>query len=531
MPPTLTNYVQRSGRTGRTRGSTSLVATTVRGTHPVDAHYYDDLDRFFSSFDPVRVPPPLDFDEVVASHVITEVVAYLVRNPHPSNTLDEVYYANQPADSVAAFADQIEANLEQLRTFITGDVEQRLRDHVEDVFGPRGSALFDEVFDAAGPVSFERRAAQACDRLRSFSDGTDLDDVRDGNDRLDSWLNQLGYLANYRDFGQQFPVQFEGSSEGISFQGEGRLYDFFPGEANGRGAVMTLYGSTYLVSDVEGTSEPLQTVAICTNEDGSLPFESYSGTVARCPHCGSDLEATQVHGVQAVSCRKAYQFEDQFSTSPIMTTHVEERNSPDAGREETLFELSCTVTQGSYDVVDFIPAFERRHSMSDGEDIKRSEARVAGSGDNEQYAPIGNQYTTQGVCLSFEKSAIAERLASDDPEADEVWPQIFVSLEQALTKAVTVVSQSEQDDFRVKATATADQVQVYIVDNSQGGNGIASQVASHLAAVEDEVRNVVDCDYCGEYCENCLLIERTPATYLENDLLHRSRLETALTPS
>jgi len=529
MPPTLTNYVQRSGRTGRTRGSASLVATTVRGTHPVDAHYYDDLDRFFNTFEPVRVPSPLTFDEVVASHVVTEVIAYLARNHHSSNTFDDVYYANQPVDSVEEFVDQIEVNLDQLQTFISSDVEQRLRTHIEDVFGSRGLDLFEAVFQGNGSASFTQRAHQMCSRLRSFSDSTDLDDVRDGNNRLDAWLNQLGYLANYRDFGQQFPVEFEGSSEGISFQGDGRLYDFYPGEQNSRGAVMTLYGSTYLVSDVEGTSEPLQTVAICTNEDCSRPFESYSHTVSACPHCHASLDTISVHGVQAVTCRKAYQYEDLFSTSPIMTTHVAEHDETTA-RDAVLFGLDCEVTTGSYEVVDFIPAFERRHSMGTGEEIKRSEARLTSPDSvDDRYAPVGNQYTTQGLCLTFAKSDIADRLSTDDPNGEEIWPQIFVSLEQALTKAVTVITQSDQDDFRVKATATEDQLHVYVVDNREGGNGIASQVESHLPEVEDEVRHVVDCEYCGQYCENCLLIERTPATYLENDLLHRSQLETALT--
>ena len=532
MPPTLTNYVQRSGRTGRTRGSASLVATTIRGTHPVDAHYYEDLNRFFNTFDPVRVPPPLEFDEVLASHVVTEVIAYLARNTHPSNTFSEVYYANQPVDSVGAFADQIASNLDDLRTFITDEVDQRLRTHIEDVFGARGLELFDAVFAGSGPVSFEQRAVQMCDRLRSFSDSTDLDDVRDGNNRLDAWLNRLGYLANYRDFGQQFPVQFEGSSQGISFEGSGRLYDFFPGETNNRGAVMTLYGATYLVSDVEGTSEPLQTVALCTNEECTRPFESYGGTVTRCPHCHSSLEATPVHGVQAVTCRKAYRFEDQFSTSPIMTTHVEEQPETTTPRETDVFGLPCTVTTGGFDVVDFIPAFERRHSMSTDEEIKPSEARLTGDEDEEErYAPIGNQYTTQGLCLTLEKTDIADRITDIETETEDIWPQIFVSLEQALTKAITVTTQSEQGDFRVKATATENLLHIYIVDNRQGGNGISSQVDTHFDDVEDEVLNVIDCDSCGAYCENCLLIERTPATYLENNLLQRSLLKTALTES
>lgn len=532
MPPTLTNYVQRSGRTGRTRGSASLVATTVRGMHPVDAHYFDDLDRFFGNFKPVRVPEPFDFDEVLAGHVVTEVVAYLARNRHHTDTFEGTYRVDQPVDTVAEFARRIEANLEELREFISEDVSNRLRDHIEGVFGQRGLDVFEAVFLGDGPVSFQYRVQQSCSRLRSFSDGVDLDDVRDGNDRLDYWLNRLGYLANYREFGQQFPVQFEGRSESISFQGDGRLYDFYPGEENERGSVMTLYGTTYLVSDVEGTLNPLQTVVICPNEDCVRPFESYSTGAEQCPHCESTLDLISVHGVQAVTCRVARMFEDQYSTSPLMTTHVANRGEEVAGRDAVVFGLSCTVNVGGYDVVDFIPAFERRHSMGSGKEIKRSEARITAGGDGSdasQYAPVGKQYATQGIRLRFDQETVAERLQENALAQDEeMWPILFVSLEQALTKAVAVVTQSDQDDFRVKVTATDGELSVYIVDSRQGGNGIATQVDRHLDAVVDEVRNVIDCDQCSGYCENCLLIERTPATYLDNDLLNRTLLATAI---
>ncbi|WP_123538148.1 DEAD/DEAH box helicase [Halosimplex salinum] len=531
IPPTLTNYVQRSGRTGRTRGSESLVATTVRGTHPVDAHYYDDLDRFFGSFDPVRVPEPFDFDEILAGHVVTEVVGYLARNPQPGDTFEATYRVDQSVDSVAAFADRVEANLDELRTFVRDDMADQLRDHIEGVFRQRGLEVFDEIFSGAGPVSFRQRTQQTCSQLRSFSGSTDLDDIRNGNDRLDFWLNRLGYLANYREFGQQFPVQFEGSSESISFQGDGRLYDFYPGEENERGAVMTLYGSTYLVSDVEGTQEPLQTVAICTNDDCTRPFESYRTAAEQCPHCGSPLDMISIHGVQAVSCRKAYQFEDQFSTSPIMTTHVAGRSEAAASDEAVAFGLTCDIAVGSYDVIDFIPAFERRHAMGSGKDIKRSEARIPDSDtDDARHAPVGNQYATQGITLRFEQAEMADRLPDTalEQEGEAVWPQLFISLEQALTKAVAVETQSDQDDFRVKVMATDDEVCVYIVDNRQGGNGIATQVDQHLDAVVNEAKNVIDCDECSGYCENCLLIDRTPATYLDNDLLNRTILAKAL---
>jgi len=46
--------------------------TVIRGQHPVDGHYYANLDSYLGEFEPVRIPDPEDFDEVLAGHVVTE---------------------------------------------------------------------------------------------------------------------------------------------------------------------------------------------------------------------------------------------------------------------------------------------------------------------------------------------------------------------------------------------------------------------------------------------------------------------------
>ena len=149
----------------------------------------------------------------------------------------------------------------------------------------------------------------------------------ENNNRLDQWLSRLGYLANYRSFGQQFPVKFEGHSEGIEFEGSGRLYDMYPGEENDLGALITLHGTDYIVDDVHGSSTPLATVNICTNEDCDYPFESYSLADEQCSYCGEDLEETNIHGVSSVECKPARGGQKLYNTHGLMTTSITSEES------------------------------------------------------------------------------------------------------------------------------------------------------------------------------------------------------------
>jgi len=196
-------------------------------------------------------------------------------------------------------------------------------------------------------------------------------------------------------------------------------------------------------------------------------------------------------------------------------------------------------------VTDFVYAFERRHSSSPDKSVLRSQALIERDpsspapesgkswedrleeSETEEYAPVGQQYHTQGMTLEFDQNDVADRIDVGDDE--ESWPQALVSLKQALEKAIAVVAQCERSDFRVDTDKTESTISVNIVDSRQGGNGIAWQVWNALDDIQARVEEVADCDRCEDYCDECLLLSRTPAYYLENDLLDNQVLSALIT--
>jgi ATP-dependent helicase YprA (DUF1998 family) len=546
VPPTLTKYVQRSGRTGRTRGSSSLVMTVVRGQHPVDGHYYANLESYLGSFEPVRVPNPYDFDELLAGHVATEVFAYLARNPHPEDVLQRMYSIPEPErENLAKFVSNVREHIEILNDFICDEMDGVLRDRMREVFDDRGVEVYDQIFFGNGPLSLSRRTEQTFGGLTGMSGSAGANrQLTKQTSRLDQWLGKLGYLANYRTFGQSFPVKFSGTSDKVSFEAGGRLYDMYPGQQNGLGAMVTHHGIDYVVSDVRGTPNPITGVAICDNEECDRRFQSYDADEGVCPHCESELKITDVHGVANVECEEARGGRANWRTHAEMSTHI---GTPEDSTSETdrtsLFDLECEVEYGQYELTDFVYAFERGHSRSPDTDIFRSEALIeedeeAGTSESdmswrdrldeaeeEKYRPVGQQYHTQGTVLRFDKEKMEERYekATHEPKS---WPQALISIEQAMRRAVAVVAECDRSDFRVKAKTTDEHVEIFLVDSRQGGNGIAWQVHESLGSIEDRIKEIADCDRCADYCDECLLISRTPAYYLENDLLNRQTLGT-----
>jgi len=545
IPPTLTNYVQRSGRTGRTRGSSSLVVTAVRVDHPVDTHYYANLDTFLDDFEPVRVPDAYQFDELLAGHVVTETFAYLARNPHEENVFERMYTLTENKQNLLNFVDSVEKQLDILREFTLAERRDSVTAHLRNIFGEEGVRVFEEVFEGAGPLSLDNRVEKTFSKLTTMAGEAEMNKAfTEENSRLDQWLQRLGYLANYRSFGQQFPVRFRGSTEGIEFESEGRLYDMFPGEENDLGSVMTLHGTDYIVDDVHGTGTPLTTVGVCDNEECERPFQSYQPEVSTCPHCEEDLEETPIHGISSIECKAARGGQKGYTTRGLQSTYIDEVSDQQAVTEtwmRSLFDLSCAISYGQLEVTDFVYAFERWHTQSADKEILRSQAvieRDESSSDTggswrermddvetEVYRPIGQQYFTQGLTFRFDYADLRNRYeqATHEPVS---WPQALVSLEQALEKAVAIVAECDRSDFRVKTVTTDEEVLVYIVDSRQGGNGISWQVFDQLEMIEQRVREVTDCDRCEDYCDECLLLARTPAYYLENDLLNRRTLAT-----
>lgn len=523
MPPTLTNYVQRSGRTGRSQGSSSLVITTVRGQHPVDNHYYDDLDRFFENFEPVRVPPAEEFEPVIASHVVTEVFSFLARTQDQMNTFERAYAVTDRDLTAAEFVDEIRNNVNQFCELITGEWRKPIRERIEEIFGEPGLAALEQVFEDKGALNFQYRINQTYGTVGDNSEAN-VDDLRANANRLNLWLDHIGFLASYRSFGQDFPIQVEGYKESIHFESAGRLYDMFPGPDNGLGAVFSLGGDQYIIDDATAGS-PLTATSICTNEECNRPFQSYQTEQDICTHCDEPLEETKVRQIESMHARPAYGREDQWSTQGLHTTHVESTSAPDESVAKTeIAGLSTTITIGEFQLTDFVYAHERRHSSSANTKLRRSEARVENANRADSHAPVGTQYLTAGIQLEIDRKELEARFNGDPP-----WSQLAVSIQQALKRTIAVLGRFDLDDFQVTTTLTPDSLTVAITDAQFGGNGIAWRLESMLPEeLELELKNIINCDNCASFCEQCLLLPRTPAYCLEKDLLNRQTVLTAL---
>ncbi|WP_435362362.1 DEAD/DEAH box helicase [Haloarchaeobius sp. DFWS5] len=523
MPPTLTNYVQRAGRTGRSQGSSSLVTTVIRGQHPVDAHYYEDLtNRFFDEFDPVRVPEATEFTHIVAAHVVVEVFTYLAHNPHQSNVFERRYELANSDFTAAEAVDAIEDNLTELVELVTGEWEERLRDHIEEVFGQPGLEAFEAVFLQPGSLNLLHRVKDVYGPLRDTDETVDGDTIDDEAGRLNLWLDQLGYLASYRNFGQDFPVEIEGYRDGVSFESEGRLYDMFPGPRNEPGALFTLSGTDYLVNDATG-GRVLTTTNICANDECEWPFQSYSTSESECPHCGTPLEETTVHKIESIQCREAKGGERNWTTSPLQTSRAEYLETRDATKTGgSVLGVDSTLLTGSFEITNFVYAYERFHPSSDGAKILQSEAEIHSmSEDAPSYAPIGTQYTTSGIRIEFPMSEVAAAFGSDTVR----WPQFLVSLQQACKRAIAIQGQFDLADFDVMVNLVDDTLQLTVTDGREGGTGVAWRLREFLReGFTDQLEQIANCNNCQHYCEECLLLPRTPASYLESGLLDRQPL-------
>ena len=523
MPPTLTNYVQRAGRTGRSHGSSSLVTTVIRGQHPVDAHYYQNLtDRFFDEFDPVRVPEATEFTHIVAAHVVTEVFAYLARNPHRSNVFEKRYELANSDFTADEAVDAIETNLTELVELITGDWEQRLRNHIEAVFGQPGLKAFNAVFINSGSLNILHRVRDVYGPLRDAQRTIDGNTIHDDAGRLNLWLDQLGYLASYRNFGQDFPVQIEGHRDGVSFESEGRLYDMFPGPRNEKGAVFTLSGTDYIVKDAAG-GRTLTTTSVCTNDECEWPYQCYPENVVECPHCGTPVEETTVHKIESIHCREANGGERSWTTSPLQTSRTEFLATSDATETAiSVFGVDGALFTGTFEITNFVFAYERFHPSSDKTQIFRSEAKIhSQSEDAPLHAPIGTQYITSGIRIELPTDEIMAAFGT----ADVPWPQLIVSLQQACKRAIAIQGRFDLADFDVTANLVDDTLRLTVTDGRQGGTGVSWQLREFLRdGFTTQIKEIVSCNNCRHYCEECLLLPRTPASYLDSGLLDRQPL-------
>ena len=267
----------------------------------------------------------------------------------------------------------------------------------------------------------------------------------------------------------------------------------------------------------------LTTTNVCANDECEWPYQTYSDNTAKCPHCQTPLEETTIHKIESIQCREAKGGERNWTTSPLLTRqakYIQTNNSEE--NSTSLLGVDGTLLTGSFEMTNFVFAYERFHSSSDDTTILRSEAEIQSqSEDAPSYAPIGTQYTTSGIRFEFPKEDVIDAFGSEAVP----WPQLLVSFQQACKRAIAIQGRFDLADFDVMAGLADDVLQLTVTDSRQGGTGVAWRLKEFSGdELSNQISEIVTCDNCQHYCEECLLLPRTPASYLDGGLLNRQLL-------
>ena len=544
IPPTVSNYVQRSGRAGRIRGRPSLVLTVIRGEHPVDSYHFDRLDRFLGSSDRLDVPDPLHFPVLLGSHVATEVLAYLARNPDPETYYSRIFNLRKSVSNSADLSKEIMLRLNVLAQLVKEKKRTELKDHIDSVFGEQGVRMFERIFIEENSDSLTMKAQEVYGRLLEIGQAEvkSLYQQR----QLSSWMSRLGFLANYRGMLDQMPLHLESKGRGLGTV-EFKSFDYavresYPGPKNADGAAFYVEATKFIVSKVEGTEKKLISGKTCPAEYCPFPSKVYSIDLDLCPFCSTELQPTDVYEIGSIRTRPARRLGDNFSTYASPSHFVDFRNDqePSETVRSTFFGMPVELRFDQMEVTAFTHRFERRWAgrgssflLSQAEihqapDVKKtlSPIEVFDKSEEGLFHPVGYLMHTPGIFLEIERESVEKRVGSN-------WlnPTQIVSLIQALKRAICIVNRCELQDFNIDFTANDKTLGLYFYDNREGGNSISERIYEDLLGEKKilaAVTDIANCSHCSRFCDRCLLIQRTPAYILQRQLLDRNELKRLL---
>ncbi|MHA1758864.1 MAG: helicase-related protein, partial [Promethearchaeota archaeon] len=147
IPPLLTNYVQRSGRTGRIIGTSSFVFNIIRNKHAIDNYYFNNLDSYFKDFKPLFIPNPKDFDIVYASHILCVICTYLARNPDQQNTYYKIFKIPESYQNVRNYYKRVITHLKCLIKLCITEKKNEIECLLRDNYGEHSVTIFNRLFN------------------------------------------------------------------------------------------------------------------------------------------------------------------------------------------------------------------------------------------------------------------------------------------------------------------------------------------------------------------------------------------------
>ncbi|MHA1280966.1 MAG: DEAD/DEAH box helicase [Promethearchaeota archaeon] len=567
IPPLLTNYIQRAGRTGRSIGKTSYIFNVIRNTHAIDNYYFNNLENYFKEFREIFIPNVKNFDKLYGAHIINIVCTYLARNPDLKNTYARIFKLSTTLRNSRNYFRQINTRFRLFLNLIRNYKRQELEKLIRDNFGQHALDIFNRMFFKEDDQLFLLKIAfEFFKKIRDIK--TDPDAFSKFSEKyisFDWWLNLLNLIANYRSsFSINIPIFLEGRNryeKQIEFKElERAVKETFPGPKNEDGALFRVESNRFIVSNVYGSNQQLNNspIYICINLEcyaSFIPFINY----ANCPFCGRSLKPFLIHGINKIIARPSRRSGDHFETTPLMVISPESYEIL-KNNKIRFYNINSEIEYGKLKITKSTLAFlkkyrnssESRFYFSQGiienieENFENDEYLLNSDIDlnllneledsNNNFKPVGFNFQTMGINIKIKKTKIEEIIRYyineyylDDLDDFHTFFTLLYSIQQSLKKIISLYTESDLNEFDVFFTFSDDFINFYIIDNAEGGNGISKRVFNSLNS-DNEIysfleNGILNCKECLDFCDNCLLIERTPEYIVRKRLLNHNLLK------
>jgi hypothetical protein len=515
VPPTFTNYVQRSGRVGRGIGRPASVYNILRPSNPIDMYFFGDLqNRFFRDLAPLHIPEARDTLSVVAAQAMSQLLSVLAVNtqtpdgalylthwgsPQSGSKRDvenaETYLIHQvgaKADVLRRVLSRFGLDAETAERVLTQLLDANLKPGETPVVGSHAYRVEEFLNRVVQPGVGAEAQARAIEKMINYP----------------ILLQSVGMFGMYRSNGEPHAVRLKFPNNRIEIE-SGRsadqlLRECFPGPGRGELGGFFYRGMTmWRVKNMAGEeTTSSQQIGYCHATDCDF-FGSAFLRLTHCPCCGEELAT--VRTAEPADC-EAESIEGFGATDPRVFAFFSSlipASAPPGGWQ------SCDGGNN----VGFLPRVDVLHVVpmfAEAGSIKPSRIHVP----NPQYpgeycAGIGEQLPATLLRLPRERFG-----------RDVLSPAVLWSAFTAFRRAVGVLLRRDVSDFYTGWDV--DEVSVYfsVADTHTGGTGVAKQWHDFLRATPErfsaylaELRN---CPRCSRYCHFCLLQDRMSPRVVEH---------------
>lgn len=547
IPPTLANYIQRCGRTGRSLSGISMIFTIIRNQNAIDEYYFEHIDEFFNKLDNIYIPNHETVNFIYAGHILTFILSYLARNRAFSEEYISKFALKDNYDDAKSYVNGVLERIAILRSIIIKR-EEEIKLELINCFGPSSVIIFDKIISKEDDISLWKKSIEFFGKIKEFSRGYGIQNLSEMYKNLISWTNLLGYLANYRGFGENMPISIESRNQVMNVditEVKRIIRENYPGQNNKKGAIFRLSGAKYVVDKVWGSGK-IGNVKICPDRDGNHPFIVINTNEDFCPFCETPLEYLTIYKIKKIIAKPARGFAYNYKTSAYISNNIERIYDKREAKEINILGLKFEIFKGKFDHISFTPAYLIRYYYQRNYTLYKSQAKIEDivqedidltdpdsflreKPKTEEFSPIGNKIDSSGICFIVDFNSILEKIDLEDIIV------FLTSFNQLLKRAISITADCELNDFEFFWIFHNKKIHYYLLDGLGGTQGISDIVYSDLSNSSSYIfklmREFINCPVCGsksKYCSSCLLLRRTPEFIISKGLLNKNVLKKVL---